>query len=55
MWRHAVATNLLKTWDVKAVSSLLGHASSKMTLDVYGAPIVDPQKMAEDLDKLDED
>ena len=55
MWRHAVATNLLKTWDVKAVSSLLGHASSKMTLDVYGAPEVDPQKMAEDLDKLDED
>jgi integrase len=43
--RHTHTTHLLESgWDPTAVAERLGHASTKMTLDVYGHTTADRQK-----------
>jgi integrase len=53
-FRHASATWLLATGqDLKIVQTRLGHASAKMTLDVYGHALPENDRAAaERLDRL---
>lgn len=48
--RHSFATRLLELGvDVKTVSSLLGHSSTKTTLDIYAHSLLDRQRSAMEL------
>lgn len=48
--RHSFATRLLELGvDVKTVSALLGHSSTKTTLDVYAHSLLDRQRSAMEL------
>lgn len=47
--RHTFATRMLELGtDVKTVSVLLGHSSTRITLDVYAHSLIDQQRMAMD-------